>query len=333
MMKKWIGSFGIGLALLASADDRIVPINEIFEPPPPIDINYAKVAVLQWAGAPTPVEVTPEVAEAFKQSNRDAIARYVREAAGKGAEWVVTPEFSIVGYPDIPDVPPEEDEFRNREDIRPYVETVPGPSTDFFGALARELKVVIHIGLAEVDPVTDQYFNTVVALGKDGAILAKYRKINLYQGETKFLSRGTEIATYDGEFGKVAIIICADVYSLDPMSKYRALGAKIYALSTSWAQMNTGMGHFTRAARSASAYLLAANQIYFPDSGVINPDGSTQSHIRQSSGLAYGYLPRVKPVEPSPVPPVGPPAPPVDPTPKPTPDGAEIPKNAGPKKD
>jgi hypothetical protein len=39
------------------------------------------------------------------------------------------------------------------------------------------------------------------------------------------------------------------------------------------------------------AYMLAANQQYFPDSGVINPDGTAQSHIRQTNGLAYGYLP------------------------------------------
>ena len=54
------------------------------------------------------------------------------------------------------------------------------------------------------------------------------------------------------------------------------------------------MDYFTRSAKSYELYILAANQIYFPDSGVINPDGSKQSHIRQSEAIAYGYLPRVK---------------------------------------
>jgi hypothetical protein len=53
------------------------------------------------------------------------------------------------------------------------------------------------------------------------------------------------------------------------------------------------MEYFSTAARSAHAYFLGANQMYAPDSGIINPDGSDQSHIRQSAGLAYGYLPYV----------------------------------------
>jgi hypothetical protein len=55
------------------------------------------------------------------------------------------------------------------------------------------------------------------------------------------------------------------------------------------------MSAFQSGARRVGAYVLAANQHYFPDSGVINRDGTKQSHIRQTKGIAYGYLPRTKP--------------------------------------
>jgi predicted amidohydrolase len=268
------------------------PIQEIIEPkgifPPE---RFGKVAVVAWNRTePTPIEVAQEVADAFKQETRKQLETLIRQAAEKGAELIVTPEFGLVGYPDIPELPSEEDEFRSPEDIRPYVETVPGPSTEYFGRIAQELRVTLQIGLAEVDPKNGRYYNVAVALGPQGQLLAKYRKIELYQGEKHFLYPGSGISTYPSPFGKVGMIICADVYSGNPMNQYRSSGVELMALSTSWAQWNTGMQHFQSGARWVRTPLLAANQMYFPDTGVINADGRNQSHIRQTSGIAYGYL-------------------------------------------
>jgi predicted amidohydrolase len=281
------------LSVTALAASKLEPIQEIIEPPaPPNDINYAKVAVVQWAPfRPAPLSVSSEQAEAFKAENRRTLENYIREAAAHGAKLVITPEFAVVGYPDIPELPDEEDEFRTRSDVQPYTEPAPGPTTQFFSQLARELGIYIHVGFAEVDLQTDTYYNTVVALSPEGKIVARYRKINLFKQEKKFLSPGKDPAMYLSPFGKIGILICADVYSFFPMQAYQKAGVDVLALSTSWAQYNTGMEMFRRSAASTRSYLLAANQTYFPDSGVINPDGSLQSHIRQSMGLAYGYLP------------------------------------------
>ena len=272
----------------------VVPIQETIEPPGSFDpAKYGKVAVLAWnQSQPTPLGVSQAEAENFKQRNREIIAKYVREAAGKGAQMIITPEFSIVGYPYHPSLPPEEDNFQNRQEITPYVESIPGPSITYFSALAKELKVYLHVGLAEVEAGTSKYFNTVIALDPQGNVAAKYHKIHLYQVERQFLSEGTEPVTYGSAFGKVGIVVCSDIYSGFPMDEYKKAGLGILALSTSWAQWNTGMANFEAGAKWANAIVLAANQMYFPDSGVINPDGSDQSHIRQSSGLAYGYVPR-----------------------------------------
>lgn len=284
-------------SVTAYADgEKLKPIKEVFEPTAPRDLkNFMKVAVVQWAPyGSADINATPEEAEAYKQENREALAEYIREAAKNGAKMVITPEFGIVGYPDIPNVPDEDDNFRNRKDIAPFVEKADGPTAKYFSALAKELKVYIHVGFAEVDPKTDKYYNTAIAVDPKGKIVAKFRKANLYKTEEDFLEHGTKISTYTSPVGKVGLIICADVYSSFPMNDYANAKVDVLALSTSWAQMNTGMSHFVSGAKWVRSYLLAANQRYFPDSGVINPDGKKQSHIRQSVGVAYGYIPLKK---------------------------------------
>lgn len=297
-MKKLVSAWLLGVVFLgavdaAAASKKIIPIEETFEPAQTLNpATHGKVAVVQWApDESTPLGVTVEQAEAFKQGNRLILENYIREAAANGAKLVVTPEFAIVGYPDIPELKDEDDEYRNREDIRPYVETIPGPSTQYFGKLAAELKIHLHIGFAEVDPKSDLYYNTVVAIDPYGKVAAKYRKVNLYEGELNFLVAGDKAVSYVGPFGRVGLIICADVYHGFPLRDLRKAKTDVLALSTSWAQANTGMEHFQSAARYMKLPLIAANQRYFPDSGVINADGSLQSHIRQSQGVAYGYLP------------------------------------------
>ncbi len=268
------------------------PIQEIIEPEGKFSPKqFAKVAVLQWVQqVPAPLGISAKEAEKTKAGNRKIIENYIREAANKGAKLVVTPECSIVGYPYHPNVRPEEDNFLNREEIEPYVETDNGPSVQHFSKLAKELGIYIHIGFAEVDKKTKKYHNTVVALMPDGSAAPAYRKIHLFGGEPKYLSPGDKVVTYDSIFGKIGMAICSDVYSNHPMDEYQKMRLDALALSTSWAQWNSGMDAFQRGAKWVRAPLLAANQSYYPDSGVINADGTKQSHIRQSSGLAYGYL-------------------------------------------
>lgn len=271
---------------------QVKPIDEIFEPVGDFDTkNYTKVAVVQWAPEDDAPLADQLAADKYKQSNIKILEEFITEAARSGAKLILTPEFGIVGYPDIPELPSAEDNFRSRDDIRPYVETVPGPSTQYFSKLSKKLGVYIHFGLAEKDRITNVYYNSVVVVGPTGKIEAKYRKRNLYSLENQFLVAGKEITTYNAPFGKVGLIICADVYDYVTLLEYKKEQVKVLALSTSWAEYNSGWSYFTRAAIENGAYLLASNHDWYPDSGVINPDGSIQSHIRQSSGIAYGQIP------------------------------------------
>lgn len=288
----------LGATILSTsiAMAQLKPITEVFSPPEPADVaNYLKVAVVQWNPyQDAPVGASDDVVAAYLNSNRQTMGEKVEEAAKNNAKFIVLSEFAVVGYPDIPELPPEEDEFRNRDDIKPFIDTVPGASTAYFSNIAIKNKVWIQFGMAEVDPVTDKYYNTAVVIDDTGKIVASFRKNTLYQLENDFLSAGTDPVVFDSPVGKIGLVICADIYNYTLLEKYRKLGISTLSLSTSWAVMNSGMSTFQSAAKSLGVYVLAANQAYFPDSGVINPDGQTQSHIRQSRyATAYGFLPLV----------------------------------------
>lgn len=290
--------FTILFTLFASLGfaSELQPIDEIFEPDAsqyPAE-DYAKVAVVAWvADDSAPLTKSEKEAEDYKSKNRSYLEQYIREAAQNGAELVVTPEFGVVGYPDIPELPSAEDNFQSPEQARPYAEVAAGKSYDYFSAISKELGIYVHYGYIE-DGLDGNFYNSVAVVGPEGGLVANYRKIHLFTGENKFLAEGKSITTYDSPFGKVGVVICSDIYGKKPMDNYAKEKLDVLALSTSWTIHNSGWGFFTRGARWVKAFVLAANQTYYPDSGVINPDGSTQSHIRQSSGVAYGYVPRKK---------------------------------------
>ena len=73
------------------------------------------------------------------RSNRERLAAKIREAARRGAELVVLPELHNGLY------------FCQTEDVQVFdqAETIPGPSTDFFGTIAREAGVVLVLSLFE----------------------------------------------------------------------------------------------------------------------------------------------------------------------------------------
>lgn len=275
----------------------VTPINEIFIPAGDFpESDFWKVATIQWnPSEPSRVEWDAGQAEVFKQSNREEMTNRIIIAADSGAKFIVLPEFSVVGYPDIAELPDEEDNYRTRDDIKNLVETIPGKSTEYFSILARKLKVWIQFGLAEKDAHTDLYYNSVVVLNAKGEIVAKYRKQHLFELEGNYLAAGKENTTFQTPAGKFGLIICSDSYARDVLSLYKKAGVSALSLSTSWARMNSGMSQFKSTAKETSSYVLAANQGYFPDSGVVNPNGTVQSHIRQTrDGIAYGFLPKVR---------------------------------------
>ena len=100
--------------------------------------------------------------------NLDRIEEGIREAARQGARLVVLQELHNSLY------------FCQTENTEFFdlAETIPGPSTERFGRLAKELDVVIVTSLFE-RRATGLYHNTAVVIEHDGTIAGKYRKMHI----------------------------------------------------------------------------------------------------------------------------------------------------------
>ena len=96
------------------------------------------------------------------------LATKIRQLVKEGAELIVLQELHNALY------------FCKREDVNLFdlAETIPGPSTQFFGNLAKELQVVIVTSLFE-RRATGLYHNTAVVLEKNGTIAGMYRKMHI----------------------------------------------------------------------------------------------------------------------------------------------------------
>lgn len=102
------------------------------------------------------------------ETNRRRLAQSIREVGRRGAQLIVLQELHNTTY------------FCQTEDPRnlDLAESIPGPSTDYFGRLARETSAVIVSSLFE-RRAAGLYHNTAVVLDTDGSIAGIYRKMHI----------------------------------------------------------------------------------------------------------------------------------------------------------
>lgn len=138
------------------------------------------------------------------QDNRQRLAESIRSLANQGAELIVLQELHNSLY------------FCQTEnvDLFDLAETIPGPSTDFFGALARELQVVIVTSLFE-RRAPGLYHNTAVVLEKDGSIAGKYRKMHIpddpaYYEKFYFTPGDLGFHPIQTSVGRLGVLVCWD---------------------------------------------------------------------------------------------------------------------------
>jgi predicted amidohydrolase len=107
-------------------------------------------------------------------------------------------------------------------------ETVPGPTTDYFGSLARQHNLYIVVSLVERD--RHLVYNTAVALGPDGKLVGKYRKVCLPRGEVAAgIAPGHEYPVFDTRFGKLGMMVCYDGFFPEVARELSNRGAEVIA--------------------------------------------------------------------------------------------------------
>lgn len=102
------------------------------------------------------------------KANIAKLTENICECAAKGAKLVVLQELHNSVY------------FCQTEDalLCDLAETIPGPSTEYFGDLAKRLGIVLVLSLFE-KRAPGLYHNTAVVIEKDGSIAGKYRKMHI----------------------------------------------------------------------------------------------------------------------------------------------------------
>jgi N-carbamoylputrescine amidase len=158
--------------------------------------------------------------------NRTRLAAGIKALAEKGAQLIVLQELHNTLY------------FCQTEDVRNFdlAETIPGPSTEFFGALAKQLNVVIVISLFEKRAV-GLYHNTAVVLEKDGSIAGTYRKMHIpddpeYYEKFYFTPGDLGFQPIQTSVGTLGVMVCWDQWYPEAARLMALAGAEILIYPT-----------------------------------------------------------------------------------------------------
>lgn len=119
-------------------------------------------------------------------------------------------------------------------------EKIPGPSTEIFSALAKELEVVLVVSLFE-KRAEGIYHNTTAVLDADGTYLGKYRKMHIpddpgFYEKFYFTPGDLGYKVFSTRFGKLGILICWDQWYPEAARITSLMGAEIlfYPTAIGW---------------------------------------------------------------------------------------------------
>ncbi|NXO03926.1 VNN1 Pantetheinase, partial [Rhinopomastus cyanomelas] len=176
--------------------------------------------------------VSSDDALALMNRNMDILEGAVQFAARQGAHIIVTPEDGVYGW-----------RF-TRETIYPYLEDIPDPAVDWvpctdparfapapvqerLSCLARDNSIYLVANIGDKKPCGSSdpgcpsdgryQYNTAVVFDRQGKLVARYHKYNLFVSEAQFdHPKEPEAITIETPFGKLGIITCFDILFREP---------------------------------------------------------------------------------------------------------------------
>jgi len=163
-------------------------------------------------------------------ANIEKLKAGIRTCVRQGAELVVLQELHNGLY------------FCQTEDPSNFdlAESVPGPSTEAFGALAKELGVVLVLSLFE-KRMAGLYHNTAVVIEKDGSLAGKYRKMHIpddpaYYEKFYFTPGDLGFTPIPTSVGKLGVLVCWDQWYPEAARLMALAGADllIYPTAIGW---------------------------------------------------------------------------------------------------
>ncbi len=149
------------------------------------------------------------------EENREWFAPLIASAADAGAELIVLPELlTCKGV---------------THDYSEAAEPIPGPSTDYFGKLAKRHDCYLVVGLLE--EADHLIYNVAVLIGPYGEVAGKYRKVTLPREEiARGIAPGSGYPVFETRFGRVGMMICYDVFFPEVARELAMNGAEVIAM-------------------------------------------------------------------------------------------------------
>lgn len=158
--------------------------------------------------------------------NIQRLAKGIADLAARGAQLIVLQELHNSLY------------FCQVEDVNNFnfAEPIPGPSTGFYGELAKQYGVVIVTSLFE-KRAPGLYHNTAVVIEKDGTIAGKYRKMHIpddpaYYEKFYFTPGDLGFHPIDTSIGRLGVLVCWDQWYPEAARLMALQGAEILIYPT-----------------------------------------------------------------------------------------------------
>jgi predicted amidohydrolase len=211
-----------------------------------------------------------------------------REAAEGGAKIIVMPEMITAGL-----------FWQDRQHIAPFVEPIPGPTSDHFANLAQELDVYIVVGMAEVDPATNIYYNSAFLAGPEG-LIGVHRKVHGYLSDPLWAADGDlGLQVWNTPLGNLGIMICMDANYPESGRLLAVGGADVMLIPTGWMVETCPAPLWITRAFDNGISAICSNR-WGAESGnqfsggacIINPDGTIQNCVGKTTGdeIVFGEI-------------------------------------------
>jgi N-carbamoylputrescine amidase len=237
------------------------------------------------------VAVVPHANSGEYSIDLNASVAGIRRAAAQGAQLVLLQELHTGLY------------FCQVEDTEFFdlAETIPGPTTNTLGDLAKELGLVIVCSLFE-KRATGLYHNTAVVLDTDGSIAGKYRKMHIpddpgYYEKFYFTPGDLGFTPIETSIAKLGVLVCWDQWYPEAARLMALAGAEIllYPTAIGWnpaddraeqlrqqeAWITVQRGH----AVANNLPVLSANRVGFES----DPSGQTEGSLFWGASMIVGW--------------------------------------------
>ena len=218
-------------------------------------MSKTKIALIQMKMASDP------------KKNIDHAINKIKIASKKGAKIICLPELFLTKY------------FCQTEKHANFnlAEKIPGPSTELFSGLAKELKIILIISLFE-KKTTGLYHNSSVVINENGKILGKYRKMHIpddpqYYEKFYFTPGDLGFKSFKTSQGKLGTLVCWDQWFPEAARLTSLLGAEIlfYPTAIGWhprekkkfgkSQLNAWLSIQRSHAIANGVYVAAVNRV------------------------------------------------------------------------